>query len=217
MTMKKYKKIKSIVLFLVLCILFTGCGAIAESKTDILMNEEKISEDQGFKAEIKEIVSNESYSIESSFKKNAIEPIQEVTPESIELLEILSKPIEESLGEINLSGVAIGSIIAAGEGQIKEAVKESETIKEDEIQQTKQGAPGSIDAQTEEHTIEEIPNHESGELLILNTNTKRIHSPRCADVKKIAAKNYKETYDSIDTWISYGYKICGHCSQRGYL
>ena len=48
---------------------------------------------------------------------------------------------------------------------------------------------------------------------VLNTDKKRmkIHSPSCADVKKISAENYSEYSGDIEELLSQGYTPCGHC------
>lgn len=46
---------------------------------------------------------------------------------------------------------------------------------------------------------------------VLNTNSKKIHHKTCKSVRKIAPKNYKEFYGTLDEAIAQGYETCGQC------
>ncbi len=46
---------------------------------------------------------------------------------------------------------------------------------------------------------------------VLNTNTKKVHLPSCSSAAKIAAKNYDESNDSLETILDQGYTRCGNC------
>lgn len=51
--------------------------------------------------------------------------------------------------------------------------------------------------------------------LILNTNTKKIHSPDCAYAKNIKAENRGEiSAAELDAYLNEGYEFCQHC--KGY-
>ena len=49
---------------------------------------------------------------------------------------------------------------------------------------------------------------------ILNTSSKRIHTPTCSSATTISAKNKKEHTGSIDSLLSQGYKTCGTCKPQ---
>ena len=47
---------------------------------------------------------------------------------------------------------------------------------------------------------------------VLNTNTKKIHFPKCNDVTSIKSENYATSSQSIEELERQGYKRCGHCN-----
>lgn len=58
---------------------------------------------------------------------------------------------------------------------------------------------------TEKHT-------EISPILVLNTNTKKIHSPDCAYAQNIKAENRAEIQkDELPAYEQNGYMLCGHC------
>ncbi len=48
-------------------------------------------------------------------------------------------------------------------------------------------------------------------LWVLNTSSKKIHSPNCKNVKSISKKNYAESSESLESLLAKGYTACGFC------
>lgn len=46
---------------------------------------------------------------------------------------------------------------------------------------------------------------------VLNTKSKKIHYKTCRSVRKIAPKNYKEFYGTLDEAVAQGYETCKQC------
>ena len=61
-------------------------------------------------------------------------------------------------------------------------------------------------------SIEEFP--EDGEVItfVLNTNTKRIHSPDCPSVTEMKPKNRRDYYGDLESLLAAGYALCGRCN-----
>lgn len=50
------------------------------------------------------------------------------------------------------------------------------------------------------------------EQLVVNTNTKKIHSPDCSYAKNIKPENSADiTAQDLQTYLDEGYSLCGHC------
>lgn len=66
-------------------------------------------------------------------------------------------------------------------------------------------------AKTEKTTASEKPKQLS-EQLVVNTNTKKIHSPDCSFAKNIKPENRAEiTAGDLQGYLGNGYTLCGHC------
>lgn len=56
------------------------------------------------------------------------------------------------------------------------------------------------------------PSYEQGETLyVLNVSSKRVHRPECSGVADMAAHNKQETYETLASLTSRGFKTCGTC------
>lgn len=56
------------------------------------------------------------------------------------------------------------------------------------------------------------PTYEQGETLyVLNVSSKRVHRPECSGVADMAAHNKQETYETLASLTSRGFKTCGTC------
>lgn len=78
--------------------------------------------------------------------------------------------------------------------------------------------PGiAIDYKTGDNALsgEELPpapSYEQGETLyVLNVSSKRVHRPECSGVADMAAHNKQETYETLASLTSRGFKTCGTC------
>ncbi len=49
---------------------------------------------------------------------------------------------------------------------------------------------------------------------VLNTSTKKIHSPSCKDVKRIKPENREDVEANFEELTNQGYSPCGHCDPR---
>lgn len=66
-------------------------------------------------------------------------------------------------------------------------------------------------AKTEKTTASKKPKQLS-EQLIVNTSTKKIHSPDCAFVQNMKPENRAEiTAGDLQSYLENGYTLCGHC------
>ncbi|MGN0520110.1 MAG: hypothetical protein ACI4LB_05160 [Candidatus Fimenecus sp.] len=55
-------------------------------------------------------------------------------------------------------------------------------------------------------------NTEISQILIVNTNTKKIHSPDCSYAQNIKAENRAQiSRDELSAYEQNGYTLCGHC------
>lgn len=86
--------------------------------------------------------------------------------------------------------------------QNTEAVSESVSAKQIGNKETKRSA---------ENTTAER-NTEISQTLIVNENTKKIHSPDCSYAQNIKAENRTEiSRDNLSAYTQNGYTLCGHC------
>lgn len=62
-------------------------------------------------------------------------------------------------------------------------------------------------------TLPEGPTYEQGETLyVLNVSSKRVHRPECSGVSTMAQHNKQETYETLASLLSRGFKACGTCN-----
>ena len=60
--------------------------------------------------------------------------------------------------------------------------------------------------------LPDAPSYEQGETLyVLNVSSKRVHRPECSGVADMAAHNKQETYETLASLTSRGFKTCGTC------
>ena len=77
-------------------------------------------------------------------------------------------------------------------------------------EQPKAEQPATTPKAEPEQTAPAAPAESKEVAYVLNTSSKKFHSPNCADVKRISSENYG-TCSSREEAVSMGYKPCGHC------
>lgn len=97
---------------------------------------------------------------------------------------------------------------------------QSDVPVEEQVQNSPQESNNSREGISETHSTnsennfnkynnKEQQNTESA--YVLNTNTMKVHYPKCRDVPKIAPDHYKETNETLETILGQGYTRCKHC------
>ncbi len=71
----------------------------------------------------------------------------------------------------------------------------------------------TLAAQGPENYPTESDPKETGEHLVLNTNSKKIHRPHCSSVSSISPKNRKDHVGSPEDLVAQGYSVCQSCFQ----
>lgn len=61
------------------------------------------------------------------------------------------------------------------------------------------------------NTYDNAEQQKTADKWVLNTSTKKIHYPSCAEVKKIAPQNYSTSNISENELLNQGYTTCGRC------
>lgn len=98
------------------------------------------------------------------------------------------------------------------------AVSESTTLYVQQIQNTetvteKQTAVTQVNTATKTTAAPTAEKHtEISAILVVNTNTKKIHSPDCAYAKNMKPENRAEIQSAeLSAYEANGYALCGHC------
>ena len=103
-------------------------------------------------------------------------------------------------------GICFNIFIYNAQPQIKidYATGKSSLIGDNDSDINKEPETDSSDKENEDTNTEE-------KQYVLNTGTKKIHSPNCSSVEDIKEENRQDYYGSIEELIEMGYEPCGRC------